>query len=141
MQSSTLLVPSQGKINSVHIIAPYFLEILFNIVALMPRSSEWYLHLRLSKCNFVSIYHLSCLLHVQAIYEGDSKCKVPYFIPAERTPAFSRQALVQIAVIVTTSGDVIRHRSSFNMTTVMKEWAKEEVCSAIRFHGQKISTC
>jgi hypothetical protein len=38
----------------------------------------------------------------------------------------------QIAVIVTTSGDVNRHRSSFKMATVLKEWTKE-VRYVVRF--------
>jgi hypothetical protein len=46
----------------------------------------------------------------------------------------------QIAVIVTTSGDVNRHSNSFKMATVLKEWTKE-VRSVIRFYGQKSSTC
>jgi hypothetical protein len=43
----------------------------------------------------------------------------------------------QTAVTITTSGDVNRHSSSFKMVTVLKEWTKEEVCSVIRFYGQK----
>jgi hypothetical protein len=39
----------------------------------------------------------------------------------------------QIAVIVTTSGDVNRHSSSFKVATILKEWTKEEVHSVIRF--------
>jgi hypothetical protein len=39
----------------------------------------------------------------------------------------------QTAVIVTTSGEVIRHRSSLKMATVLKEWTKEEVRSVILF--------
>jgi hypothetical protein len=39
----------------------------------------------------------------------------------------------QIAVIVTTSGHVNRHGSSFKMATLLKEWTKEEVRSVIRF--------
>jgi hypothetical protein len=35
----------------------------------------------------------------------------------------------QIAVIVTTPGDVNRHSSSFNITTVLTEWTKGEVRS------------
>jgi hypothetical protein len=42
----------------------------------------------------------------------------------------------QIAIIVTTSGDVNRHSSSFKMATVLEEWTKE-VRSVIRFYGQK----
>jgi hypothetical protein len=45
---------------------------------------------------------------------------------------------LQIAVIVTTSGDVNRHSSSFKMATVLKEWTKEEVRSVIRFYGQEM---
>jgi hypothetical protein len=33
----------------------------------------------------------------------------------------------QIAVTVTTSGDVNRHSSSFKAETILKEWTKEEV--------------
>jgi hypothetical protein len=47
----------------------------------------------------------------------------------------------QTAVIVTTSGDVNTHSSSFKMVTVLKKWTKEEVRSVIRFYGQKSSTC
>jgi hypothetical protein len=43
----------------------------------------------------------------------------------------------QIAVIVTTSGDVNRHSSSLKMETILKEWTEEEVRSVIRFYGQK----
>jgi hypothetical protein len=39
----------------------------------------------------------------------------------------------QIAVIVTISGDVNRHSSSFKMAMVLKEWKKEKVCYVIRF--------
>jgi hypothetical protein len=39
----------------------------------------------------------------------------------------------QIAVTVTTSGDVNRHSSSFKMATVLNEWTKEDVHSLIRF--------
>jgi hypothetical protein len=39
----------------------------------------------------------------------------------------------QIAVIVTTLGDVNRHSSSFRMATVLKEWTKEEMLSVICF--------
>jgi hypothetical protein len=67
------------------------------------------------------------------IYEGNSRSKVPYFIPPERVPALSWQAWVvstyihhQIAVIVTTSGDVNRHSSSFKMATILKEWTKKK---------------
>jgi hypothetical protein len=41
----------------------------------------------------------------------------------------------QTAVIVTTSGEVTRHRSSLKMATVLKEWTKEEVRSVILFYG------
>jgi hypothetical protein len=44
---------------------------------------------------------------------------------------------LQIAVIVTTSGDMNRHSSSFKMATVLNERTKEKVCSVIRFYGQK----
>jgi hypothetical protein len=37
----------------------------------------------------------------------------------------------QIAVTVTTSGDMNRHSKSVKMATVLKEWTKEEVCSVI----------
>jgi hypothetical protein len=48
----------------------------------------------------------------------------------------------QTAVIVTTSGDVNRHSSSFKMATVLKEWTKEEVCFVIPFFmGKKSYTC
>jgi hypothetical protein len=74
------------------------------------------------------------------ICEDNSRSKVPYFIPPERVPALSWQAWVvsiyihhQIAVIVTTSGDVNRHSSSFKMVTILKEWTKEEVHSGIQF--------
>jgi hypothetical protein len=43
----------------------------------------------------------------------------------------------QIAIIVTTSGDVNRHGRSFKMVTILKEWIEEEVRSVIRFYGQK----
>jgi hypothetical protein len=39
----------------------------------------------------------------------------------------------QMTVIVTTSGDMNRHSSSFKKATVLKEWTKEEVCSVICF--------
>jgi hypothetical protein len=42
----------------------------------------------------------------------------------------------QIAVIVTTSGDVNRHSSSFKMATVLKDWTKE-VCHSF-FMGKNI---
>jgi hypothetical protein len=38
----------------------------------------------------------------------------------------------QIAVTVTTSGDMNRHSSSFKMPTVLKQWTKE-VHSVVRF--------
>jgi hypothetical protein len=44
----------------------------------------------------------------------------------------------QNALIVTNSGDVNRHGSSFNVATVLKEWTKEEVLSVTRFYGKKI---
>jgi hypothetical protein len=47
----------------------------------------------------------------------------------------------QVAVIVTTSGDMNRHSSNFKMATVLKEWIKEEVRSVIRSYGQESSTC
>jgi hypothetical protein len=43
----------------------------------------------------------------------------------------------QNAVIVTTSGDVNRHSSSFKMATVLKEWTKEEVLSVTLFLWKK----
>jgi hypothetical protein len=42
----------------------------------------------------------------------------------------------QIAVFITTSGDVNRQSLSFKMATVLKEWTKD-VRSVIRFYGQK----
>jgi hypothetical protein len=47
----------------------------------------------------------------------------------------------QIAVAVTTSGDVNRHSSSSKTVTVLKEWTKGEVRSVIHFYGQISSTC
>jgi hypothetical protein len=43
----------------------------------------------------------------------------------------------QIAVIVTTSGDLNRHSNSFKMATVLKEWTKQELRSVIRFQWAK----
>jgi hypothetical protein len=42
------------------------------------------------------------------------------------------------AVIVTISGDVNRHSSSFKMATVLKEWTKEEVLPVTRFLMEKV---
>jgi hypothetical protein len=47
----------------------------------------------------------------------------------------------RIAVIITISGEVNRHGSSFKMATVLKEWTKEKVRSVIRLYRQKSSTC
>jgi hypothetical protein len=50
-------------------------------------------------------------------YDRNSKSKVPYFIPAERIPALSWQAWLQLVRIFTTSGETRivdqRTRSSF----------------------------
>jgi hypothetical protein len=39
----------------------------------------------------------------------------------------------QLAVNVTTSGDVNRHSSSFKMATILKEWTKDDMHSVIPF--------
>jgi hypothetical protein len=41
---------------------------------------------------------------IAPIYEGNSKSKVPYFIPTERIPELSWQAWVQLVQIFTTLG-------------------------------------
>jgi hypothetical protein len=76
------------------------------------------------------------------MYKDKTKRKVPYFIPAERIPALSWRAWVQVVHIfttrqqltATTSSDVNRNSSSFKMATVLKKWTKEEVRSVIRFY-------
>jgi hypothetical protein len=70
-----------------------------------------------------------CVCVCVRVYDGNSRSKVPYFIPAERISALSWQAWVsvstvihhQTSVVVTTSGDVNRHSGSFKMATILKE--------------------
>jgi len=53
--------PVLCQMNSVHILAPYFLKIYLNIIV------KWSLPFRFSGHNFVDICHLPCVLHVPPI--------------------------------------------------------------------------
>jgi hypothetical protein len=51
-----------------------------------------------------SVILFSVMMHMH-MYKGNSKSKVPYFIPTERIPALSWQAWVQLVHIFTTTGE------------------------------------